>query len=535
LLFFVALFFPTAAWGRQPPAGSPPTDLEQRVRELEETVRRLQAERSAAPAAATATDVLQANPPAPPDRSALQDTSAVPQTGAGGGFPGAPRNPTPNPGGAGIGAGSASGFGGSTRGEQPLAGWDSEKQYFVLRSQDGNFSLRITGQVQGDYRGFLHGPDSTDVDSFLVRRARLGIEADVLKVFEFRLLPDFSNAQSVLSPTASERIQDAYLNVHWWDAFQVEAGKFKQPFGYEQLVQDRFVPTMERSLIDQLVPARDVGVMVHGQRLLGNRLDYALAVSTGEINGDYDTNKQKDLVGRVVVRPLYREDDWEVVRYLQIGVSGSTGVEGEAIVPNPLRTPATVPWLTFNTGTRLNGRRDRWSPEVSYFYRGFGFAAQYLEEYERVSPAQSGTGPSSVATVPFRGYYVLATYLLTGEERTTYSMPIRPRNNFDPCRPLACPGAWELVARVSRLAVGDEAFEPLPTGPTTSASPANRLGNSNAATELTLGFNWYLNPFVRMQFNWEHAWFSQPVQLGQGTGGLLTHQDTLMTRLQVIF
>jgi Domain of Unknown Function (DUF1080) len=37
---------------------------------------------------------------------------------------------------------------------------------------------------------------------------------------------------------------------------------------------------------------------------------------------------------------------------------------------------------------------------------------------------------------------------------------------------------------------------------------------SNSASELTVGFNWYLNSLVRMQFNWEHAWFGQPVLLG---------------------
>src|SRR5258708_21766135 len=94
------------------------------------------------------------------------------------------------------------------------------------------------------------------------------------------------------------------MNVHYVDWLQVEAGKFKQPFSYEQLIQDRFVPTAERSLIDQLVPARDPGVMVHGQKLLGDRLDYYLAVSDGTINCDTDTNDRKDLSARVVVRPL---------------------------------------------------------------------------------------------------------------------------------------------------------------------------------------------------------------------------------------
>src|SRR5439155_23742992 len=137
-------------------------------------------------------------------------------------------------------------------------------------------------------------------------------------------------------------------------------GKFKQPVSYEQLIQDRFVPTLERSMIDQLVPARDEGIMIHGQKLLGDKLEYAIAVSNGEINGDFDTNKLKDVNGRVAVRPLNWEGIGPALRGLQLGISGGTGVEGENVVPTTLRTPATVPWLVFNSKVRANGGRDRW-------------------------------------------------------------------------------------------------------------------------------------------------------------------------------
>src|SRR5439155_18400242 len=141
------------------------------------------------------------------------------------------------------------------------AGW---KDGFFIQSEDDLFILRLTGQIQADFRGYVDNRDTTDISTFLVRRARLGIEATMLKYYEFRLLPDFA-------PTGQQgisRVQDAYLNVHYWDFFQIEAGKFKQPFSYEQLIQDRYVPTAERSLIDQLVPARDEGVMIHGKNLL---------------------------------------------------------------------------------------------------------------------------------------------------------------------------------------------------------------------------------------------------------------------------
>jgi phosphate-selective porin OprO/OprP len=83
--------------------------------------------------------------------------------------------------------------------------------------------------------------------------------------------------------------------------------------------------------------------------------------------------------------------------------------------------------------------------------------------------------------------------------------------------------------------VGDAVFAPLPLGPQTTIRLADPTSFSHAATEMTLGFNWYLNRLVRLQFNWEHAWFDDFVRLGPGSAGLLNHQDSLLTRFQVIF
>jgi phosphate-selective porin OprO/OprP len=515
----LSILAPIRVQAQQPPSVPPGPDLEQRVRELEETVRQLQAERNQR--------VAQPAPNGSPTQAAPGATPANPESSGPGQTPGEP--------GSTLGT-MTSGGGSSSADSKPsiLAGWD-DKRGFFLRSSDDQFNLRLTGQIQADYRAFLDGRDYTDIDSFLIRRARLGIEADVFKYYEFRLLPDFSNAQGPGIILPLTRIQDSYINVHYWDAFQFEAGKFKQPFSYEQLIQDRFVPTMERSIIDQLVPARDEGLMIHGRDLFDKRLDYAASVSNGEINGDFDTNKLKDVVGRLVIRPWNDADFWPYLHGLQFGISVTTGKEQEAVSPAILRTPATVPWLTFNATVREDGIRNRWSPEVVYFYGPLGLAAQYFHQDEQLRPTFAGAGSQYLLDVPFNGYYVMGTYLITGEERTTYSMPIAPKHPFDPCHPCIGTGAWELVARVSELNVGDEVFERLPTSRTTFTQLVNPAFNANRATEMTLGFNWYLNKFVRTQLNWERAWFNNPVRLGPTPNGILTHQDTVYARFQVIF
>jgi phosphate-selective porin OprO/OprP len=537
---------PVFAWSQEPAKESaPPTtaQLEKRIHDLEETVRHLQAqkEKPAAGGPESGEQQKPANSSAIPaaheqEKQNVAASATAPAGSSSATPPGATEaalatglQQKPEESGAEEGRTvslEAVGL------KSVLAGW-TEKNGFFLRSEDDRFHLRITGQIQADYRAFLDGTDYTDIDTFLVRRARLGIEADMFKYYEFRLLPDFSNAQTPGNP-AQERIQDAYLNVHYWNAFQVEAGKFKQPFSYEQLIQDRFVPTVERSLIDQLVPARDEGVMIHGYNLFYGRFDYQVAVSNGEINGDEDTNELKDLVARVVVRP-FNQTDWWLVKGLQLGMGVTTGHEQEPIMPNQLRTPATVLWFTFNSTVRADGLRNRWSPEVVYFNGPLGLAAQYFRQDQKMSPIFAGPGSQYDISVPFEGFYVLATYLLTGEERTTYSAPVVPNHPFDPCHPVMCAGAWELVARVSHLTVGDDVFVPLATGKKTFLTLADPTRSSLGATEMTLGFNWYLNAWVRVQFNWEHAWFEDPVRLGPGLSGYLKHQDSLLSRLQVIF
>src|SRR5262249_5449300 len=158
--------------------------------------------------------------------------------------------------------------------------------------------------------------------------------------------------------------------------------------------------------------------------------------------------------------------------------------------------PATVPFFQYNSTVRADGLRTRYSPEVAYFYEGLGFAAQYFEQEQRLRPAFTGPTSAFLETIPTTGGYAMVTYLLTGETRPTYSARVTPLRAFAPLHPIASPGAWELVARVSYLRVSPDVFRP---GVLNLANPALY---ANEATEMTLGFNWYLNKYVRTQFNY---------------------------------
>ena len=78
--------------------------------------------------------------------------------------------------------------------------------------------------------------------------------------------------------------RDVFLNYRRFEAAEVRVGKFKVPFGRDQLASVFANSFISRSLIgSQLSPGRDIGVMVHG-RLGGGTVNY----SAGWFDSDGD-------------------------------------------------------------------------------------------------------------------------------------------------------------------------------------------------------------------------------------------------------
>ena len=83
---------------------------------------------------------------------------------------------------------------------------------------------------------------------------------------------------------------------------------------------------------------------------------------------------------------------------------------------------------------------------------------------------------------------------MTGED-ATYGQ-VKPRRDFDPIG--GGIGAWELAARVGQLLIDRDVYQ---------YGLASQSTSSLEAFEWALGVNWYLNPNVKMQFDYEHTGF----------------------------
>ena len=109
----------------------------------------------------------------------------------------------------------------------------------------------------------------------------------------------------------------------------------------------------------------------------------------------------------------------------------------------------------------------------------------------------------------FMGYYVQASYFLTGESRY-YS---RKYGSFDRVKPNddfggGGSGAWELGARYSNIDLDDGDIE------------------GNKQENITLGVNWYLNMNTRFMTNYIRTYLDDPVD---------EHADFLLFRFQINF
>ena len=357
---------------------------------------------------------------------------------------------------------------------------------FSFTSADDAFELRILGIVQGDFRAYFNGGTPDNYDSFLLRRARLYVEGTVMKYVDFRLMTDFGQGRAELL--------DGFGNVRLFDgALQLRIGKFKQPFSAEQFVmEDLTLVVFERSLLDSLAPARNVGAMLHG-RNVGGVFDYALAVANGLRDSDFDAPRNdKDVLGRIAVRPFGR---WEnaptPLKLLQLGVSASYGQEKGDVDAASFSTPLRVRFFEFAAGTRASGARTRVSPELQTFWGPVGFSAQVAQQWEQLTTTTGVTGQAQV-----QAFYALVTWVLTGESRTSYAQFIRPNKPFDFGHPLAGPGAFELTLRASGLRVIGA-----PVGSYDTATV------SRSAVEFSVGLNWYLTRFVWLMVNYEHTEF----------------------------
>ncbi len=394
---------------------------------------------------------------------------------------------------------------------------------FGFASADGNFGLQLRGLLQVDSRTFFNDSGTAGNDGILLRKARPILQGTVFRDFDFLFVPDFGGG--------SPQICDAYLNYRYSPALQLQAGRFKSPVGLEQLQSDPSTLFNERSLVTDLVPNRDLGFELRGD-LLGGSISYAAGIfnGTGDArntsNADIEDNKA--FAGRLFLQP-FKTTSVTALKGLGLGVGGSyedmQGVNTTGLPNNNgYSTVGQQLFFAYNPAVRsvvADGNHWRLSPQAYYYYGPFGLLGEYAISDQKVGLA--GAGPRQPARLEHTAWQIAGSWVITGED-AAFSGVI-PRHSFNPAE--GGWGAWQLVARYSRLDIDPDTF-PLYSNPATSAS---------AAKEWSVGLNWYLNRNVRVAASFSHTDFEGGGGNGNSAPASVTRKDenVLFTRIQLAF
>lgn len=434
----------------------------------------------------------------------------------------------------------------------------SEKDGVGLKSSNGDFSIKLHGLVQADYRNVdadhvnLATANATFSDGWMIRKARPWIEGTLFGWIDYRLTPEFatttSNVATVSTGTTTvngsttlgtPEVIDAYFDARLRPWLKLRVGKFKPFVGLARLQSDVDGKFLEHSFVTaNLLPQRDVGVALHGD-LFDSKLNYAVSYSNGVIDGGdqsvaLDSNNDKEFTARVFAQPF--KGDGSLLAGLGFGLAGTSNCQrGQNTNSSTSQLPAyrsfsQVNFFSYTTtagsAAYADGRRTRWSPQGYYYYGPFGLLAEYAHESQEV------TRSTNHQSLDHDAWQATFSYLLTGEDASYGG--VKPKQPFNPNGNGW--GAWELVARVSKMNIDEDAF----IG-TSTTRLSNIATSAKSASAWGVGVNWYLNNYMRFALDYEDTSFEGGAAGSTASTAAITHlvdkQDerAMIGRLQVSF
>jgi len=196
-------------------------------------------------------------------------------------------------------------------------------------------------------------------NSFEVRRARLSLQGDLTKWFDYRLQVELASSPKVL---------DAYFRAKIKSWFNVQVGEFKIPFTLENPYSPKDLMFIDNAMVisklcqyDDVMGikanGRDIGVMLYGgfwKKRGFNTLEYEIGVFNGNGINVKDNNNGKDLIGKISVYPI---KNFTISSSFHINVSDNSERETNTLVPKRNR---------FSAGLRYDDKK--WFAMSEYVY-----------------------------------------------------------------------------------------------------------------------------------------------------------------------
>jgi phosphate-selective porin OprO/OprP len=325
------------------------------------------------------------------------------------------------------------------------------------------------------------------------RRARIGAQGHIGNSARWVAEIDFA--------IGNFRPRDVYVGLIALPGVQeVKVGYFREPFSLEGATSSRYITFLERSPLNQLDPTRNWGVAGYWWPENELILFAVGAFRDGTDNGGFSGGDGGNwaVTARLTGLPVY-EDGEGVFRLVHVGAAFSQRTPAGGVVrydPSPQSNILDVsdnPVSPFLPRVNIpSNSQQLFNLQAAAVYGPFSVQGEWFA----TTVQQTGAG-----VVLLHGFYVYASYFLTGEHRG-YERRIggfgpvsvhRPLIRSGHCGASGC-GAVELAARFS---VADFSSPNLPASPTPVGSPTGTV-----LYQGTFGANWYLNDYTRLMANY---------------------------------
>ena len=316
---------------------------------------------------------------------------------------------------------------------------------------------------------------------------RLGVQGDIYENITYVLEVEFEGTEV--------DFKDVFAEMHSLPLIgHVRAGHFKEPIGLEELVSSRYDTFMEQSYATlTFAPSRNYGVMIYDHLDACQDATWFLGTfrhdsddSPTAIATQRDDRNDWSLASRFAWLPYYDEPS-EGRYFVHLGGSYSYRNAVEAAEFGTGAYVGNQPPI----GVGALAENDDWNQLGTEFAVVWGALSVQTEYFHAF--VTSGE--------EYHGAYIQLSYFLTGEHRG-YSKetkffdrvhPFEPAFWIDTAGGWCCGrGAWELAAAYSYVDLED--------GADIAAGDQERA----FVDGFIFGVNWYLNPYSRVMFNYNH-------------------------------
>jgi phosphate-selective porin OprO/OprP len=413
------------------------------------------------------------------------------------------------------------------------------KDGFVAETANKDFRVHIGGRVHVDAGWFdpdenlesLAGPAGW-LDGADFRRIRFRADGTMYEVLDWVVEMDF---QSAVAGTTNHPVPtDAYVSItHLPLVGALDIGHYKEPFSFDDYgTPDNYTQLMERSDADNAFsPSRNIGLMLHN-----TACDDKFIWATGifRANSDNASGNTFDYgdgeyayTTRVVYMPYYENDGrcW-----FAIGGAHSYRTLDPSDTASRFRFRSQIPIRVGSPNFVDTGQLQADHDQLLNLQAALVLGPVMLQselynaQVEDIRRGLLASGKSRRLDANFSGFYLQASYLLTGEyhpidrDRARVNR-VRPNETFfcvnqgdSSCwsNLIHGRGAWEVALRYGYLDVGSSSLRAFPAVPGIPGSGAAEVTTAGIEQDIVFGLNWYLSPNVRLMANYVHAFRDVP-------------------------